>query len=373
MTSSRAILGGALLLLMAGGAFWWLRDSGSANTAEKKAPPPVPVSMAKAVAQDMPQVLELTGRAEAYESVSVKSRVDGQVQSVIFTEGQHVVKGEPLLTLDPADFAARVRQAEATLARDQAQLVKAQTDVERALSLKGKGFVSDASVDTARAAAASADATVKADQAALDLARLQLDYATVRAPFDGVVGARLVFPGTGIKANDTAVAVVNRVKPMYVTFAVPEKYLPRLRTLAKSKNDNVLIPGKKSPLAGTLRFIDNAVDPTTGTVQVKAQFANDSEALVPGQFIDVSLIIAVIDNAVTIPAEAVQQGQDGAFVYVVKDDQSVEMRKIAVETTQRGIAIVQQGLVAGETVVTDGQLRLVPGAKVRTADTKPKP
>jgi multidrug efflux system membrane fusion protein len=368
----RRLLPIAGVLVLAGGGTWWFLAS-SAPPAEKTGPPPTPVLTAKAALRDMPLTLGLTGRAEAYESVSLKARIDGQVQAVVFTEGRHVAQGEVLLRLDPADYEARLRQTEAALARDQAQLVKAQADVERAISLKAKGFVSDASIDTARAAAAGADATVKADQAALDLARLQLGYTTVRAPFDGIVGARLVFPGTAVKANDTTLAVVNRVRPIFVTFSVPEKYLPLLRTGAKGKGGvAVTVPGDRTPMSGTIRFLDNAVDATTGTVQMKAQLANEGERLSPGQFVDVSLAIETLAQAVTVPAEAIQQGPGGSYVYVVKDDQTVEMRKLTLAATQHGVAAIKEGLAAGEDVVTDGQLRLVPGAKVRPADAKPK-
>ncbi|MBI4998244.1 MAG: efflux RND transporter periplasmic adaptor subunit, partial [Rhodocyclales bacterium] len=308
----RRLLPIAVALLLAGGGAWWFL-AGSAPPAEKRGPPPAPVLIAKAGLRDLPLTLELTGRAEAFESVSLKARVDGQVQEVMFTEGRHVAQGEVLLRLDPADYEARLRQAEAALARDQVQFVKAQADVERAISLKARGFVSDASIDTARATAAGAEATVKADQAALDLARLQLGYTTVRAPFDGIVGARLVFPGTAVKANDTTLAVVNRVRPIFVSFAVPEKYLPRLRTGMKGKGTavTVSVPGDKTPMSGAIRFLDNAVDATTGTVQMKAQLANEGERLSPGQFVDVSLGIEALAQAVTVPNEAIQQGPIG--------------------------------------------------------------
>jgi membrane fusion protein, multidrug efflux system len=368
----RRLLPIAVALLLAGAGIWWYFSASNAP-AEKKGPPPVPVLMAKAELRDVPLTLDLTGRAEAFESVSLKSRVDGQVQAVSFNEGRHVAQDEVLLRLDPADYEARLRQAEATLARDQAQLVKAQADVERAISLKAKGFISDAGVDTARAAASGAEATVKADQAALDLARLQLGYTTVRAPFDGIVGARLVFPGTAVKANDTTLAVVNRVRPIFVTFSVPEKYLPRLRASMKGKGGvAVSVPGDKTPMPGTVRFLDNAVDTTTGTVQMKAQLANDAERLSPGQFVDVSLPVETLTQAVTVPAEAIQQGPSGSFIYVVKDDKTVDMRMVVIAATQHGLAVVKDGLAAGETVVIDGQLRLVPGTAVRPADVKPK-
>jgi membrane fusion protein, multidrug efflux system len=367
----RRILPITAALILGGLGVWWYVAS-SAPPAEKKGPPTVPVLMTQAALRDLPLTLELTGRAEAFESVSLKARVDGQVKSVLFNEGRHVAQGEVLLRLDPADYEARMRQAEAALARDRAQFVKAQADVDRAISLKTKGFVSESSVETARAAASGAEATVKADQASLDLARLQLDYTTVRAPFDGIVGARLVFPGTAVKANDTTLAVVNRVRPIFVSFGVPEKYLPRLRTGMKGAGATVTIsvPGDKTPMTGAIRFLDNAVDTTTGTVQMKAQIANDGERLSPGQFVDISLGIETLSQAVTIPAEAIQQGPDGSFVYVVKADQTVDVRKVTLAATQLKLAAVKDGLAAGETVVTDGQLRLVPGTKVRPADAK---
>jgi multidrug efflux system membrane fusion protein len=358
----------------------WLYFGGSAAPQEKKGPPAVPVLMAKAEIRDVALTLELAGRTEAYETVSLKARVDGQVLAVPFTEGRHVGRGEVLVRLDPRDFEARLRQAEANLARDQAQVIKAQADVERAVALKAKNFVAEAAVETARAAADSAAATVKADRAAADLARLQLDYATVSAPFDGVVGARLVFPGSSVIANNTALAVVNRVRPLLVRFDVPEKYLPRLRAgMAKGKYAGAAIslPGgdKSAAVTGEVRFLDNAVDPTTGTIQMKALLANEDEKLTPGQFVNISLALETLSQVVTVPTEAVQQGPEGTFLYVVAADETVQVRKVAIAATQgaqgKQVAAVKEGLAGGEIVVTDGQLRLVPGAKVRPADTRP--
>lgn len=334
----------------------------------------VPVLMAKAELKDVPVTLDVTGRTAAFETVTIRARIDGQVHAVPFTEGQHVRRGDVLVRLDPADFEARLRQAEANLARDRAQQAKARADVARYVELKTKGFVSDASVEDMRTALATADATLKADQAATDLARLQLDYATVSAPFDGVVGARLVYPGSAVKANDTALAVVNRVKPLYVGFSVAEKYLPRLRAaIAKGQKSiptEIRVPGSGGPISGEVRFLDNTVDPTTGTIQMKATIANADEKLTSGQFVDVSLWLDLLKQAVTVPTEAVQQGPDGPFLYVVQDDDSVQLRKVGVLATQKGLAVIDKGLAAGETVVVDGQLRLIPGAKVQPADAK---
>jgi len=375
VTRKRLLLIGVAVLLGVGAwAYLGLRASPAARNATAAE---IPVKMARAELKDVPLTLEITGRTAAFETVTVRSRVDGQVQAVPFAEGQHVHQGEVLLRLDPADFEARLRQADANLARDRAQLAKARSDVERYVALKAKGFVSDTAVEDMRTALATAEAAQKADQAAADLARLQLGYATVPAPFDGVVGARLVYAGAAVKANDTALAVVNRVKPLYVGFAVAEKYLAGLRAATargqKAVPVTVRVPGSADAIAGEVRFMDNTVDPTTGTIQMKATIANADEKLSPGQFVDVSLVLGVQKQAVTVPAEAIQQGPEGAYLFAVQADNSAQMRKVEVIAMQSGMAVIGKGLSAGETVVTDGQLRLVPGAKVRPADAQAAP
>ena len=375
---------GRLLLLVAlvagGGAGAWFFLKGDAPGPAKKSGGggPVPVLMARAELRDVPLTLEVAGRTAAYESVTLKARIDGQTQTLRFTDGQRVRRGEMLVQLDPSDYAAKLRQAEANLARDQAQLAKAKADVERYVALKAKGFVSDEKVGDMRTAASAAAAVVNADQAAADSARLQLEYATIKAPFDGVVGARLVFPGSAVKANDTALAVVNRVRPLFVNFAIPEKYLPRLRTaMGNGKTAvkaTVSLPNDKSPpLTADVRFIDNAVDATTGTIQMKATLPNETESLTPGQFVNVALVLETLNQAVTVPAEAIQQGPEGPFLFVVQADNSVQIRKIRLAATQAKLAIVADGLATGETVVTDGQLRLTPGAKVKPAGDDARP
>lgn len=374
MHAGRLLVLGMAIAGVAAGAWFILKPDSSASAKKGAGPGPVPVLMAKAQVRDVPLTLEVAGRTAAFESVTLKARVDGQVQAVSFAEGQRVRRGDVLLRLDPADFQAKLRQAEANLARDQAQAAKAQADVERYVALKAKGFVSDEKVGEMRTAAAAAAATVRADQAGAEVARLQLDYATVRAPFDGIVGARLVFPGSAVKVNDTALAVVNRVRPIHVTFAVPEKHLPRLRAgLAGTRGGSaalkatVVLPGDKTaPLTGEVRFIDNAVDAATGTIQMKATLANETETLTPGQFVNVGLVLETLAQAVTVPSEAVQQGPDGPFLYVVSDG-AAQLRKVRLAATQAGLAVIADGLAAGETVVIDGQLRLTPGAKVKPA------
>lgn len=378
MTKTRLTLIIITAIAAAGAAAWlYVKPEAPAPGKKGASSAAVPVTMAKAAVRDIPLLLEVTGRTEAYETVVLKSRVDGQVQAVPFTEGQHVRQGDVLLRLDPADFQARLDQVKANQARSQAQLAKARADVERYITLKAKGFVSEEKVGEMRTAALAAEATANADAAAAELARLQLSYATVKAPFAGIVGAKLVFPGAAVKMNDTALAVVNRVRPLYVGFAVPEKYLASLQTAmragGKAMKAAITLPGSNAEaLESEVRFLDNVVDTATGTIQLKAIVANKDERLSPGQFVNVSLVLETLKEATVVPAEAVQQGSEGPFLFVVKEDGVAEIRKIQVTSVQRGVAIIAKGLAAGESVVTEGQLRLTPGARVRPAGAEKK-
>ncbi|MCX7155979.1 MAG: efflux RND transporter periplasmic adaptor subunit [Rhodocyclales bacterium] len=376
MSKTRTILLIVALLAAGGGTAWYFTKSGTSAAGKKMQTPPVPVRLAKAVVQDMPLRLEITGRTEAYETVTLKSRVDGQVQGVAFTEGQHVRQGDILLRLDPADFQARLNQAEANLAKSQAQSAKASADVERYIALRAKGFISEEKVGEMRTTAAAAQSVARADAAAVELASLQLSYSVVKAPFAGVVGAKLVFPGTAVKVNETALAVVNRVRPLYVGFAVPEKYLPLLqagmRSEKKSMKAAISVPGVAAAWEGNVRFLDNGVDVATGTIQLKAVLPNEDERLAPGQFVSVSLVLDTLTGAVVVPAEAVQQGAEGSFVFVTKEDGTVDIRKVRVGSTQQRVAIIAEGLAGGETVVTEGHLRLTPGARIKPADGGPE-
>jgi multidrug efflux system membrane fusion protein len=366
-----SIVGG---LALASGMYWYAgRDTGQSGKEPAKEAPPVPVKVARVTRGDVPEWLQVVGRGIAPESVTLKARVDGQVVAVPFTEGRHVRKGDVLVRLDPADLEARLRQAEASLARAQAQLAKARADVERYTALRQSGFVSDEKVADLRASLQAAEATLLADKAAVDLARLQLGYTTVRAPIDGVVGAKLVSTGSSVKVNDTALALINRVRPLHIGFAVPEKHLPRLRaTLAKGGLAARVAIGEDwdRAIEAPVVFIDNAVDTGTGTLQVKASVSNADEALSPGQFLTVRLPLGVWSGAATLPAEAVQQGPQGTYVFVVKPDQGIEQRKIVLADSRDGIAVVTQGLQEGETVVTDGHLRLTPKSKVKISGDK---
>jgi multidrug efflux system membrane fusion protein len=369
MTKSRYALFATTTLLIVMATWFYFRPEVFAPKKEKVAAPPVPVLVAKANLQDVPIQLEITGRTEAYETVTLKSRVDGQVKTVSLSEGQQVRQGEVLLQLDPADFLARLNQALANQAKTNAQWKKALSDVERYVALRAKGFVSDEKVAELRTAAAAAESSASADSAAADLARLQLSYATIKAPIGGIVGAKLVFPGTAVKANDTTLAVVNRVKPLYVSFNVPEKYLPTLQAAlhsgSKTMAAGIALPDSNESLAAQVRFIDNGVDASTGTILLKALMTNERGQLTSGQFVTVSLVLNQLKNAVVVPAEAIQQGKDGSFVFVVKADDAVEVRKVKIGNLQKTQAVIAEGLSADETVVIEGQLRLTAGARVK--------
>jgi len=365
-----------VLLILASAIYLYLYTGSSHSTYKTsgKNNAPVPILAAKAVAQDMPVALDLVGRGEAYESVSLKSRVDGQVKDVLFKEGQHVHTGDILLHLDPADFDARLKQAEADRTKDMALLKQAQAEVVRYQALKQQGFVSDEKVNDLIAAAGAAEATVSADNANIDLARLQLSYATIRAPFSGIIGARLVFPGTAIKTNDTVLAVLNRVHPLLVSFALPEEHLAELREELSRGTVKAMVgvPGGNDRYPAVVNFIDNAVDPMTGTLLVKAQLDNTDEQLSAGQYLRVTLILKMLKNAIVVPSQAVQQGPNGTVIYVVNADNSITIRKVDVAASRDGMSAIGSGLNSGEMVVTDGHLRLTPKSKVKinTAVTK---
>jgi len=356
-----------LALALAGGVYYRHHAEGMAakNQAGKQTPP-VPVTTAQVRIQDVPRWLQVVGRGSASESVTLKARVDGQVAAVPFNEGQHVQRGDVLIRLDPADFTARLHQAEASLARAQAQSAKARADVERYLALRQSGFISEERLSEVRAAQQVAEAGVQADMAALELARLQLDYTRIRAPIDGLIGAKLVFPGAGVKTNDTPLAVIHRTRPLHIAFAVPEKHLPQLRAAMQQGRLTARIQAEGGrEVEGVVSFLDNAVDTATGTIQLKASVANADEALAAGQYVQVRLVLGEWKSVATVPAEAVQEGPKGSFVFVVRADQGVEQRGVTLAETIAGTAIVAAGLEAGEIVVTGGHLRLTPKSKVQ--------
>jgi multidrug efflux system membrane fusion protein len=322
----------------------------------------------------VPVRLEGVGNVQARSSVAVKARIDGQLFSAGVKEGQAVRKGDVLFQLDPRPFEAQLKQAEANLARDKANLAKARSDLARIEDLAGKGISPKAKLDEVEASVATFLAAISSSEAAIELTKLSREYATIRSPIDGRVGKILVAPGNMVKANDTQpLLVINEVKPIYVAFALPEQHLDELRRRmaegplaveAAWRGENA------SAVTGELFFINNAVDTTTGTIELMARFANEDERLVPGQFIKAGVTVATLPNAVVVPSQAVQINQKGEYVWILKDDNTVQLRSIAIGPQAGDATVVTKGLASGEVVVTDGQLRLFPGASVAPVETK---
>jgi len=339
---------------------------------------PVPVTVAQVEQRTIPIELESIGTVIAATTVQVRSQITGEMTAVHFKEGEDVKQGQLLVSLDKRPLESALEQAKATLARDEAQARNARAQAVRYLDLQQRGIATKEQVDQITAQAAALDATVNADRAAVDSAKVQLEYATISAPISGRTGLLQVHPGNLIRANDTIpIVTINRVTPVYVSFAVPEGQLPQLKhymaqgelkVRAKAPDE----PG--GPSLGRVNFVDNAVDMTTGTIKVKGTFPNEDLRLWPGQFVNVTVTLGSEENATTIPSAAVQTGQQGTFVFVVKNDNTVDLRPIEVARSAGAQAVVRKGLTAGETVVTEGQLRLVPGTRisVKSADAAEK-
>lgn len=327
----------------------------------------VPVVAAKAVQRDMPVQVTAIGNVQAFSTVTIKSLVDGEIQKAYFTEGRDVRKGDLLFSIDPRPFQAALHQAEANLARDQAQAEYAKAEAKRYTELEKEGIVSQIQFEQFTSNSQALDAAVRADQAAVEDAKIKLSYCSISSPIDGRTGSLLVHPGNLVKTNDTSLVVINQVSPIYVDFSVPEQDLPqvkqhqqhgRLRVLAYPSAD------KTNASKGNLTFINNTVDANTGTIELKGTFQNGDRKLWPGQFVNVVVDLTVQRNATVVPSQAVQNGEQGHYVYVVKSDQTADFRPVTVGNTLGGVTIVEKGVQPGETVVTNGQLRLYPGAKV---------
>lgn len=326
----------------------------------------VPVQVATATRGDVDLSLKLVGRAEAFSTVTLRARVSGQLQTLAFKLGAQVKKGELLIQIDPSLLKAQLDQTRGTVARDQAQLVKAQADQQRYSDMLAKGFVSKADYDTYQANLGIAKATLQSDQAAQETAQTQLDYARIVAPFDGVIGSPLVWPGAQITADSTDIVVLNQIEPIRIAFSIPEESLAALRS-AQTRGEvtvQAAIPGDKGqPLAGALEFIDNAVDATTGTIVVKGRFDNADHRLTSGQFVQVTLPTTRIANAVSVPVEALQSSAKGSFVFVLGKDGKVQQRYVTPGPTAGARLVIDKGVEAGEQVVTEGQMLLVDGAR----------
>ena len=377
--------------------FFVFAGCGSSQKAQSSGPafPPVPVSTGEATEESVPIEIHSVGNVESYSTVEVKAQVAGPLLAVKFIEGSNVSSGDLLFEIDPRPFREALRQAEAAVAKDEAQLRVAEANLARSRAqlknaqaesvrfeqLSKEGISTRQQEDQVRTAAEVAEhaargdeaaiesirAALESDRAAVEQARLNLAYCEIRAPISGRAGNLLVHPGNLVKANgDNPLVVINQIVPIFVTFGIPERYLRELsRQHSRHKLSVETSPEKDSNQAvrGTLVVIDNTVDPNTGTIRLKAVFDNKDGRLWPGQFVN-AVVTLDTQKATLIPAEAVQVGQSGSFVYVVKTDQTVEPRPVVVGQTVAGKVIVEKGVAAGETIVTDGQSRLFPGAKI---------
>jgi multidrug efflux system membrane fusion protein len=328
----------------------------------------VPVTVGIVTPRDVPIVIRVIGTVEAHSTVSVKALVGGELRRVSFEEGQDVRRGEVLFEIDPRPYEAALEQAQAQLARDRAQLKNARQDAERYAGLVEKDYVTPSEYDKVLTTATTLEATVQADEAAVKSAALQLEFCTIRSPLDGRTGRLMVHRGNIVKANaDTPLVVIEQMDPIYVSFFVPERSLTEIKNRQAEGTLTVqaTVPDSGShSVTGRLSFIDSTVDSRTGTVLLKATFSNPERLLWPGQFVNVGLTLATKTGALVVPTEAIQTGQQGSYVFVVKPDLTVESRPVVTGETLEHESVIEKGVSAGEKVVTDGQLRLVPGAKI---------
>jgi len=335
---------------------------------KKSGPPPAPVTVTTVARATVPVSLAAIGNVEPIQTVAIKSRIDGEIVAVHVRDGQDVAKGQLLLELDDRYLQAQLKQLEAAEARDRALLANTQSLEQRYKDLLAKGFISQEAYTQARTSRDAAEATVAADHAAVETARVQLSYTKLRSPISGRTGKVILPVGNNVKANDASpLVVINQIAPIQVGFAVPDRYLNDIRAFSAKGS----LPVRATPqgaqgveAVGRLTFIDNAVDPQTGTIRLGATFANTDRQLWPGQFVTARVTLQEQANLIVIPSQAVQNGPKGQYVYVVKPDSTAELRDVVVERTEGEQAVVAKGLEAGETVVTTGQLRVVPGGKV---------
>jgi membrane fusion protein, multidrug efflux system len=373
------LVGLVMIAGVTGGYLGWQHFAHGPSAAKPEPPPPVPVIATTVQKQNFPIVLTGIGNVAALNTATVRSMVTEQIVSIDFKDGQSVKKGELLAQLDPSSLQAQLDQAEANLARDQAHLQNAQINLSRYVPLEKKGFAPEQQVATQQAMIAQQQATIKADQAAIEYAKTQLSYTKLVAPFDGVAGIRLLDVGNiihattsrGFPGEPNALVVINQVQPISVMVTLAAADIPKVQdALAKGSVKVIALSadGKTELDTGTLAAIDNQASTTSGTISLKAIFPNPNRRLWPGMFVNVRVVTSVQDNGLTVPLEAVQQGPQGQYVFVVGPDDKVSMQPVSVRETLNGVALIDKGLSAGETVVTRGQYRLTPGTVVSLAD-----
>jgi len=363
-----AILG--VILVLAGCA--------NKQTAQAASPggerPPAPVIVSTVEQRDVPVQITAIGNVEAYQTVQIRSQVNGQIQKIYFREGEDVRQGQLLYSLDKRPFKAALEQAQGMLKRDEAQAANAKMEADRYTDLEGQGVISREQADLQRTQASSNSAAVYADKAAVDAAKVQLEYTDIYAPIDARTGALMINVGNLVKANDTPFLVqLNQITPIYVTFMVPEIRLAEVRQFVE-KGLKVQAYPKGQPgntVEGLLTFIDNGIDPQTGTVKLKATFPNKNKRLWPGEFVTVVLNLSTVHDAITVPTKAIQSGQQGDYVFVVRKDGIAEPRQVTTIGTYQNLTLVKGGLNSGDTVIVDGQLRVAPNGKVLIQSSLP--
>lgn len=371
-----AIVVGVLVLAVAAGGFYaleHLRKGGGARTAST---PVIPVTAGVVEQKDMPVYVHGIGTVQAFKTVTIKTRVDGQIMKVAFQEGQEVKAGDPLFQIDPRPFQAALDQAMAAHQRDAAQLTGAELDLERYGKLIGSGFQSRQSYDQQKATVDALKGSLAADQAAIDTAKLNLAYADIRSPIDGRTGQRLVDPGNLVQAGqNTSLVTITQVKPIFVNFTVPQDKADEiLRNQAQGALSVIAYASDDTTMLGSgkVTLVDNQIDAATGTLRLKAQFDNTDERLWPGEFVNARLVLSNRAASVTVPQRTVMQGASGYFAYVIKPDNTVTRRTIEIADMQDGTAVIKNGLKAGEKIVVDGQYRLIDGSHIKTDPAKPQ-
>ncbi|MEI6514659.1 MAG: efflux RND transporter periplasmic adaptor subunit [bacterium] len=351
-------------------------EKDTASRAAKAKAAPIPVLLTNATTMTMPVEIRTFGTVEPMSTVAVKSQITGILSNVLFSEGQEVKEGDLLFVIDPRPAEATLRQAEAALSRDRVQLENAVKEAERQESLLAKGISAQDVRDTAVTTAETLKAAVRADEAAMDYARLQVGYCSIRSPVSGRTGNLMIHRGNLVKADDAPLVTINQIHPILVRFTLPQQELARVRAGSKRGEIAVLATlsdAEAKPEPGILTFIDNTVEESTGTIQLKARFENATSALWPGQFATVVLQLARQENVVTVPETAIMPGQKGAYVYVKDSQDKVNPRSVTVDRTVSGISVITSGLTAGEEVVVDGQLRLKPGSLVTSRSSSSPP
>jgi multidrug efflux system membrane fusion protein len=344
--------------------------------AAASAPPTVPVSVATVEEKDMPVAIRAIGNVEAMESVVVKSQIAGEIVAVHFREGQDVRQGSLLFEIDPRQARAELARAEGTLARDIAQAKNARAQAQRYERLAKEGVVSSQELEQFTSEATALEAAAEADRATVENARLQLAYTKIRSPISGRTGRLMVDRGNIVKENDIDLVTINQITPINVQFAIPEQQLPEVKQrMNRGLRVEAFLPGEPQspPVRGELDFIDNAVDPATGTIRLKGKFPNGDRRLWPGQFVDVVLTLSTTSDAIVVPSQAVQTGQQGQYVFIVNQDMTAEIRNVTVRRTVGNESVIESGLKPGERVVTDGQLKLTKGAKVEIKQGSSQP